>query len=173
MDTAKTNHSLSDVEITIQDICSILRQRKWLMGTAESCTGGGIAKLITDLAGVSDVFTGGIVAYSNKSKNQLLDVSLETIDKYGAVSSEVAAEMVLGLVRRLDLHAGISVTGIAGPGGGSTEKPVGLVYIATCVCGHCRSSEHHFRNDRLAVRDQTVVTALNLLQQHLLDYRNK
>ena len=154
----------------VQAICSVLRRNSWLMGTAESCTGGGIAKVITDTPGVSDVFAGGVVVYSNQLKNQLLGVKWDTLNNDGAVSFATATEMVLGLVRRFNLHVGISVTGIAGPGGGSADKPVGLIYIATYVYDNCKSSEHHFPGDRLFVRDQTVITSLGLLREHLFDY---
>ncbi len=134
-------------------------------GSSARCNEGNVVQGI-------HVYAGSVVTYSNKLKIQLLDVSLESINKYGAVSSVVAEEMVLGLIKRLNLQAGISVTGIAGPGGGSKKKPVGLVYIATYAHNNCKSSEHYFPGDRLMVRDQTVTTALNLLLQHLLDHRS-
>ena len=138
------------------------------MGTAESCTGGGIAKAITDFPGVSDVFAGGIVAYSNDLKLRLLGVNKDKLETYGAVSLETAVEMVLGLVKKLELKVGVSVTGIAGPSGGTQLKPVGLVYISTFVETNCRSNEFHFTGNRLAIRNETTKTALTLLRQHLL-----
>ena len=167
MKYSSSEHSPSDLDAIIHDICSILREKQWRMGTAESCTGGGIAKTITDLQGVSDVFAGGIIAYSNDLKIRLLGVSAVTLESYGAVSPETATEMVLGLVKQLELKAGVSVTGIAGPAGGTQLKPVGLVYISTCVDTHCRTSEFYFSSNRLSIRNETTQTALTLLRQHL------
>ena len=166
---ANKNNSSLELHAIVNDICSILRQKKWRMGTAESCTGGGIAKVITDVPGVSDFFAGGVVAYSNDVKNRLLGVGLETLNTYGAVSSEAAKEMLFGLVKQLDLQAGISVTGIAGPGGGTDQKPIGLVYISTYVLGNYRYNKFHFANGRSSIRKEATLAALDLLQRHLFE----
>lgn len=151
------------VEILVEAV----RARGWRLATAESCTGGGIAARITDLAGVSDVFAGAVVAYSNALKQSLLGVSPETLARVGAVSEQVAAEMVRGLCSRCQVQAGIAVTGIAGPDGGTAVKPVGLVYIATQVDGEVRVSANHFNYDRAQVRRGTVATALDNLRRHI------
>ncbi len=148
-------------------ICRLLRELSWSLATAESCTGGGIGTYITDLAGVSDVFAGSLVTYSNELKTQLLGVRAETLASFGAVSAETAAEMVTGLASRLNVEAGIAVTGIAGPTGGTPEKPVGLVYVATYADGDVWTSEQMFPVDRQRMRDRTVISALNQLRRHL------
>ncbi len=137
------------------------------MGTAESCTGGGIAKHITDIPGISDVYKGSIIAYSNEMKRLLLDVSEQTLEDFGAVSSETAAEMVTGLVKKCQLQTGISITGIAGPTGGTSYKPVGLVYIATYVNGEIQTVKNEFSGDRTLIRENSILAALNLFQEHL------
>ena len=152
----------------VHTICQLLREQQWLLGTAESCTGGGIASRITDIPGVSDVFAGGVITYSNEMKYRLLGVSKETLANAGAVSPEVSAEMVLGLVKNYNLQVGISVTGIAGPTGGSRIKPMGLVYISTCVDGDVDTSKNFFESDRETIRNQSIATALDQLKHHLL-----
>jgi nicotinamide-nucleotide amidase len=109
---------------------NILRSKGMTVACAESCTGGLVAKRFTDIAGCSDVFMGGCVTYSNESKVKLLGVDAETLEKYGAVSEQVALQMARGVRMRLGTNVGISTTGIAGPGGGTPEKPVGTVWIA-------------------------------------------
>ncbi len=137
------------------------------MGTAESCTGGGIAKHITDIPGISDVYKGSIITYSDEMKHRLLDVSEQTLKDFGAVSSETAVEMVLGLIEKCRLQTGISVTGIAGPTGGTSSKPLGLVYIATYVNGNIQTVKNQFRGDRTLIRGKSVLAALNLFEEQL------
>ena len=149
-------------------VAAPLRARGWRLGTAESCTGGGIAKLITDTPGISDVFAGGVVTYTNELKTHLLGVQEETLRTHGAVSRETVEAMVRGLAARYGVQAGIAVTGIAGPSGGTPEKPVGTVHIATIVDGDVRATAHRFSYDRASVRDRSVQTALNQLRAHLL-----
>lgn len=119
-------NSLSDIE----QLAAQLLQRGWLLSTAESCTGGMIAARCTDLAGSSQWFERGFVSYSNDAKHELLGVSTALIDKHGAVSEAVAQAMVLGALNRSKAQVALAVTGIAGPGGGSTSKPVGTVCFA-------------------------------------------
>jgi nicotinamide-nucleotide amidase len=134
------------------------------LATAESCTGGGIAAALTDIAGSSDVFERGFVVYSNEAKTELLGVPPALIAKHGAVSHEVAAAMAEGALARSHADVVVSVTGIAGPGGGTATKPVGLVYIGCARRGGVPSVERHvFAGDRAAVRAATVKRALELL----------
>jgi len=144
-----------------------LRGRGWRLATAESCTGGGIAEAITAEAGSSEFFAGGIVCYANDWKTAQLGVRPQTLAAHGAVSPETAREMLDGLMGRTGVEAAIAVTGIAGPGGATPEKPVGLVYMAIGVRDrrevHCRQ----FPGNRGTVRDRAVATSLILLRNAL------
>lgn len=134
------------------------------LATAESCTGGAIAAALTDIAGSSDVFERGFVVYSNEAKSELLGVPAALIARHGAVSAEVAAAMAEGALARSRADGAVSVTGIAGPGGGSATKPVGLVYIGSARRGAPPAVERHvFTGDRAAVRAATVRRALEVL----------
>lgn len=138
-----------------------------MLVTAESCTGGMIAAAMTDRAGSSAVFERGFVTYSNDAKKELLGVSSETLSEHGAVSPQTALEMVKGAIGNSRAEIGVSVTGIAGPGGGNETKPVGLVYIAFGEKGGTREvREHCFEGSRDEVRKQTVKAAL----KHLIDF---
>ena len=148
----------------VKKIVETLKARGEVFCTAESCTGGQISKTVTDLAGVSAVFFGGVVSYANEIKEKLLGVRHKTLEKYGAVSEQTAAEMATGAVRALGADFSVAVTGIAGPDGGSEEKPVGLVYIACAdKNGNVKVTRNLFSGDRKAVRDQTTKTALQML----------
>jgi len=134
------------------------------LATAESCTGGAIAAALTDIAGSSDVFERGFVVYSNEAKTELLGVPAALIDRHGAVSDVVAAAMAEGALAHSHADLAVSVTGIAGPGGGTPKKPVGLVYIGCVRRGGAPAVERHvFAGDRAAVRAATVQRALELL----------
>jgi nicotinamide-nucleotide amidase len=136
----------------------------WRVATAESCTGGLIAAALTHWAGSSDVMERGFVAYSNESKTELLGVPAPLIATVGAVSQEVAALMAEGALARSRADMAVSVTGIAGPGGGSAEKPVGLVWFGLAQRdGPTRTASQVFPGDRAAVREVSVCYALNLL----------
>jgi len=113
-----------------EEIGKMLEAKKLSLSTAESCTGGGIAALMTSVPGSSEYFKGGIVAYSNEVKMSLLDVAAETLKKHGAVSRETVTEMAKGAMKRLKTDCAIATSGIAGPGGGTPEKPVGTIWIA-------------------------------------------
>jgi nicotinamide-nucleotide amidase len=129
--------------------------------TAESCTGGWIAKALTDLSGSSAWFDGGVVSYSNEVKVSLLGVQRDTLERTGAVSEETVLEMVSGVLDRFAAGAAVAVTGIAGPSGGSPEKPVGTVWIGwKRHGGQAHARLYHFSGDREAVRRQTVAEAL-------------
>lgn len=152
-----------------QDISRLLRQRGMTFGTAESCTGGMIGAALTDLPGSSDIFMGGIISYANEIKHHLLGVSQEILDSKGAVSRECAEAMVRGATRVLGTDTAVAVTGIAGPGGGTDLKPVGLVFIATKVNDQVLVTENHFKGDRAAVRKRTCAAALLQLRELLLE----
>lgn len=145
----------------MQMLFDILKKRGWMLATAESCTGGLIAKTITDIPGSSAVFERGFVTYSNDAKEELLAVPHEILEKYGAVSAEVAACMAAGALEHSNADIAVSCTGIAGPDGGTPEKPVGLVYIgiATKDCPP-ESFAHRFGGDRAAIREQAVAAAV-------------
>ena len=113
-----------------EKIVSLLQEKGWKIASAESCSGGMIASRLVNVSGVSDVFEEGYITYSNAAKHKLLGVSKQSLGQYGAVSSQVAGEMALGAARQARARAAIAVTGIAGPGGGTPQKPVGLVYIS-------------------------------------------
>jgi nicotinamide-nucleotide amidase len=135
---------------------------------AESCTGGWIAKNLTDIPGSSAWFEYGFVSYGNNAKCRLLDVEQVTLDKFGAVSREVAEAMVSGALDRSGADLGLAVTGIAGPDGGTPEKPVGTVWMAWALRGHVGKSEcHQFDGDRDTVRRVTVTTALRGVLEYL------
>ena len=138
------------------------------LATAESCTGGWVSKIITDIDGSSRWFDCALVTYSNTSKRDLLGVSQASLDQFSAVSQPVAKEMVLGLLDRCSANLGVSITGIAGPGGGSADKPVGTVWIAWAKPGRVmESTKFEFRGDREQVRLQAVAEALHGVQRLL------
>lgn len=145
----------------------LLRHGLWL-AAAESCTGGWISKTLTDVPGASAWFCGSVVSYSNDWKQNLLDVPADVLDTHGAVSAETAGAMLDALFRRYEADVGIAVTGIAGPSGGTAEKPVGLVYIATGVRGQAQVERLVFPGDRDSIRQRTVTVALNQLRLQLL-----
>ena len=138
-------------------------EKKVTFGTAESCTGGLISASVTDVAGASAVFFGGIVSYDNSIKEKLLGVPAQILAEKGAVSPETASAMSVGARRVLGVDYAVSVTGIAGPGGGTPSKPVGLVYVSVASENGVTVTENHFSGDREAVRLQTVEKALTLL----------
>jgi len=141
------------------------------IAVAESCSGGLIAKRITDVVGASEVFPGGIVAYSNQAKVELVGVHAEAIATDGAVSETVACQLAEGVTDRFGTDVGIGITGIAGPGGGSVEKPVGTVWIATCVHGEVRSFRGRYAGGRDAVRARASQAALAAVYRRLVDRR--
>lgn len=158
-------------EVTLEDkVVKMLKNRGLTMVTAESCTGGMLSSRLINVSGVSEVFKAGLVTYANKAKRELLGVRKKTLKKYGAVSRETAEEMVLGAAERYDADVAVSVTGIAGPEGGTKEKPVGLVYIGCYVCGELAVYECHFTGTREKIRETTVIAALNLVRKMLLDF---
>ncbi|PIR31969.1 MAG: damage-inducible protein CinA [Alphaproteobacteria bacterium CG11_big_fil_rev_8_21_14_0_20_44_7] len=139
-----------------------LRAQNLKLASAESCTGGMIAAALTDIAGSSDVFERGFVTYSNESKIDMLGVSRETLEKFGAVSEQVAGEMALGALKNSQADIAIAVTGIAGPSGGSKEKPIGLVYIAVARGNILKTTKNQISGNRRQVRKATLEKALQL-----------
>lgn len=146
-----------------------LKEKNWCVSTAESCTGGLISGRLVNVPGVSEVFKEGYVTYSNEAKHKLLGVEKDALRNYGAVSSQVAEQMARGAMKMAGAQAAVAVTGIAGPDGGTLEKPVGLVYIGCCVQGKVTVTENHFRGSREEIRQQTVETALKLLLESLFN----
>jgi competence/damage-inducible protein CinA-like protein len=144
-------------------VLGLCRARGWTLATAESSTGGLLAGRLTSVAGSSDVFVGGIVAYANEVKERELRVSASTLAEHGAVSPETAAAMAAGVRARLHTDVGISVTGIAGPGGGTPQKPVGLVYLRAETPERGGELEFNFPADRESIRRRATVAALHLL----------
>lgn len=150
-----------------ESVVEILAQKKMTVTTAESCTGGLIAGTLVNVAGASDVLNEGYVTYSNDAKERLVGVKHETLEEYGAVSEQTAREMAEGAAKAAGADAALSATGIAGPGGGTEEKPVGLVYIGCYVNGEITVKECRFEGSRMENRLHTVETALQLLLRQL------
>jgi len=148
-------------------VVRLCRDHGWTLATAESCTGGLLASRITDVPGASEVFCGGVVAYNNAMKMSLLGVGEEVLRAHGAVSPETAAAMAEGACKCLGADLAAGVTGIAGPGGGTTEKPVGLVYIAVAGADGTRVARHEFSGCRAEVKAQSVEAALAMLLEEL------
>ncbi|MGK7371169.1 MAG: competence/damage-inducible protein A [Candidatus Halalkalibacterium sp. M3_1C_030] len=160
-------------EFTLSEaVGNILREHSLTLAAAESCTGGLVADSITNVAGSSDYFLGGVVSYSNKAKIELLDVSKKDIENFGAVSKAVALQMAKGAADKFDADIGISTTGIAGPGGGTEEKPVGTVWI-----GYWSKERHFavkalFTNDRLINKERSTAVALEIVRRKVLGYES-
>ncbi|MCY6355187.1 competence/damage-inducible protein A [Clostridium sp. ZS2-4] len=156
-------------EAQIEEVVGkILIENKLTISTAESCTGGLLAGKIINYPGISEIFKEGVITYSNESKMKRLKVKKEILDKFGAVSSQVAAEMAEGIAKAAGTDIGISTTGIAGPQGGSDEKPVGLVYIGLYIKGEIKTKELHLVGDRQKVRNTAVIRAIEWLRRELL-----
>ena len=153
-----------------QSVLDACRARGWHIATAESCTGGLVAGALTAIAGSSDVVERGFVTYSNEAKSEMLGVPPATIAAHGAVSSETAAAMAVGAVARAPVDLAISVTGVAGPGGGSAAKPLGLVIFGLARRnGPSRTERRVFDGDRSAVRQAALRVALGLLAAETRD----
>lgn len=146
-----------------------LLENNFTFSVAESITGGEIASLLIEQSGISKIFMEGIVCYSNESKKIALNVKDETLTNFGAVSAEVAEEMVRGIAERLSVNAAIATTGIAGPNSDDTEKPVGLVYIGTYLNGQIKIEQYQFYGNRELIRYRTAITALNQLRIMIIE----
>ena len=150
-----------------EEVVKMLKNAGMTVTTVESCTGGLLSGTLVDVAGVSDVFDQGYVTYANEAKQSLVGVKPETLASYGAVSEQTAREMAEGGAKAANASAALAVTGIAGPDGGSKEKPVGLVYIGCCVNGTTVVERNVFSGSRREVREQSVAAALKLLKKQL------
>lgn len=148
---------------TLQDLAAALRSRGWRLATAESCTGGLIAGACTDLSGSSNWFERGFVSYSNAAKTELLGVDAGLIAQHGAVSEPVARAMAAGALAHSQAQVAVAVTGVAGPTGGTPDKPVGLVWFGLALPGRVLTEKMNFPGDRAAVRAATVRHALQRL----------
>ncbi|MGI9380386.1 MAG: CinA family protein [Methyloligellaceae bacterium] len=162
----------TDLEQLAAGIIDRMREKKLKLATAESCTGGLIAGLFTEIAGSSDIFERGFVTYSNEAKAELLDVPSAVLETHGAVSSQTAEAMALGTLAHSHADISVSVTGIAGPGGGSVEKPVGLVYIGSARKGQgSKVQECRFGDiGRRQIRLESCQVALNMILDRVEDH---
>ena len=147
----------------------LLSERKLTIAAAESCTGGLLTSRLTDVAGSSAYVKGAVVSYTNEVKADLLGVAKDTLSSLGAVSAPVARQMAEGVRALIGTDLGVGVTGLAGPGGGTAEKPVGLVFIGCYMNDRVTVEEHRFQGDRTAVRTQAVQSALRLLRATILE----
>ena len=163
---SNNNASLEEV------VAKTLIKNKISISTAESCTGGLIADRLTNISGVSAVYKGSIIAYSNDQKMKLLNVSQKILNKCGAVSEETAIDMAIGVQEKFSTNIGISTTGIAGPTGGTITKPIGLVFIGLAYNGYSKAYKFNFRLDRISNKMITVQAALNILRKNVKNYIN-
>ena len=156
-----------ELQNTARALVGLLLEKKLTISLAESCTGGMIAAALVECPGVSDALLEGCVCYSNAAKMRTLGVLTETLQQYGAVSEACALEMVHGICDYTGSDTAIAVTGIAGPGGGTADKPVGTVYIAALARGKVTVTHNVFSGDRLSVRTQSAVRAMEMLMDLL------
>jgi nicotinamide-nucleotide amidase len=161
-------YSTREEETLEEVVVKKLQEKNFTLTTVESCTGGMLTSRLVNIAGVSNVLGEGFITYSNEAKKKYLGVSEEILNTHGAVSDQCAKEMVLGAAKATNSEAAIAITGIAGPDGGTEEKPVGLVYIASLVKDKVTVKELRLKGNRLKIRDQSVIAALDLLRRELL-----
>ncbi len=156
-----------NLTITIEklaiDAGNVLKERGLLLATAESCTGGGLSYWLTSVPGSSEWFERGFVTYSNSAKIDMLGVSSETLEEFGAVSEEVVNEMADGALTYSAADVSIAITGVAGPGGGTPDKPVGTVWLAWSHSVTTLTKQYHFEGDRQSIRQQAIEQALSVL----------
>lgn len=163
------NNIYATEDISIEDVVAkLLIDKKLTISTAESCTGGMIASTLINYPGISEVFLEGAITYSNEAKNNRLGVKNETLDKYGAVSEETAREMAIGIAKTAKTDVSIITTGIAGPDGGTEQKPVGLVYIGIYLNGEVKVEKCMFQGNRNRIRLQATIKALDILRRMLI-----
>ncbi len=166
-------HLFSEEERGVEEIVlELCRARGWTLATAESCTGGLVAARLTSVPGSSDAFVGSVVAYANEVKERELGVDAETLERYGAVSAETAAAMAAGARHRLRADVAVAVTGVAGPGGGTPEKPVGLVHVHAATPEASHGIEFTYGQDRDSIRRRATVASLHLLRRLLSQSRH-
>ena len=156
-----------DTSKLLLDIGDFLKAKGWTISTAESCTGGLISHLFTSIPGSSDYFVGGIIAYSNEIKKDLLSVSPETLERFGAVSNETVKEMAAGVKKLFKSDIGISTSGIAGPTGGTKEKPVGTVAMGVDIPRKIITNIEHLKGERNEIREQAGIQVLKKLRSLL------
>ena len=149
----------------VEEVVGLLKEKKAMLATAESCTGGLLAATVVNVSGASECFYGGFVTYANAAKEQMIGVSHKTLEQYGAVSEETAEEMVRGTLLQTGADYAVATTGIAGPSGGTKEKPVGLVYIACGSENHVCVEENHFNGNREDIRKAAVQRGIELLME--------
>ncbi|MBP3470202.1 MAG: competence/damage-inducible protein A [Lachnospiraceae bacterium] len=166
-DAVYTTHDDTTLEKSVVDL---LLANHLTVTTVESCTGGLLAGRLINVPGVSEIFKMGHITYSNKAKRKIVGVKRKTLEKYGAVSEQVVKEMVNGVLQITRADVAVSISGVAGPDGGTEEKPVGLVYIACGVCGVVTVQECHFSGNRKKIRDSAVAAALILMRRCILEY---
>lgn len=160
----------TEESVTLEDaVVALLQEKDMTLTTAESCTGGKLSGRIINVSGVSSVYKEGYITYANESKEKILSVKHETLEKHGAVSEETAYEMAVGARKAANADAALAVTGIAGPDGGTKEKPVGLVYIGCAVGDKVTVQRFQFNGNREKVRDYAVVRALTMLRSALIE----
>lgn len=162
-------YSTDEHETLEESIVKLLKKHNLTVSTAESCTGGLLAGRLVGVSGVSDVFNQGFITYSNKSKRKLLDVSKKTLKEYGAVSKQTAKEMAAGAAILSGADVAVSITGLAGPNGGTKEKPVGLVYMSCYIKEKNHVKEYVFSGNRQKIRENSVAYALSLLRHSIID----
>lgn len=154
------------------EVGELLIKKHLTVSTAESCTGGLLAAALINYPGISSCYMEGAITYSNEAKVKRLNVNINTLEQYGAVSDETAREMAYGIAKSAGTDIGISTTGIAGPGGGTVEKPIGLVYIGLYINSKIITKKLNLSGTRQSIRKETVNIALNLLKQQLLLQEN-
>lgn len=159
----------TDRETLAEVVGNMLREKRLMLSTAESCTGGLISSQLTTIPGSSEWFAGGVVAYSNHLKEALLNVDRDLLRNYGAVSGHVARAMAARLAARVGTQVSLSITGIAGPGGGTAEKPVGTVYIGIFYNNKVRDTLHHFSGGRKEIQEKSAQMALDTVRRTLLE----
>jgi len=153
-----------------ESIIRTLIDKKITIATAESCTGGMLGKEITSVSGASEIYGFGFITYANEAKMSLLGVKKETLEEYGAVSEQTAMEMAIGARKNAQSDIAVSTTGIAGPGGGTPEKPVGLVYISLAYKGCTLVKKLNLQGDRDSIRTQTCENVFNLIDEFLKNH---
>ena len=151
----------------LTQLTQLLQQKKLTIAVAESCTGGNLSALLTSVGGSSSYFDRGFITYSNQAKMDMLGVQSSTLDKFGAVSEQTAAEMVRGVIAHATVDVGVSITGIAGPAGGTSDKPVGTVCFGFCIMNECFTSQENFSGDRTQIVQSSISFVVDTLIHEL------
>lgn len=154
-------------DMQAKEILTLLKEKGLTLSTAESCTGGLLGKLLTDIPGSSSVYMGGVISYTNEVKHKLLGVSEKTLRQYTAISAQTACEMALGVKNRIGSDLAVSVTGLAGPDSDESGREVGLVYIALCDNEACFSEELHLHGTREEIRTSAAEAVFSMIAEHI------